>query len=508
NKTARSPILQFCAGVQDRSTGHLVLEELSMQKRTISKPYKSTWESVTQHPNPNWFQDAKFGIYFHWGPYSVPAFQNEWYSHWMYQPGHPINKHHVDTYGPLDQFGYKDFIPMFTAEKFDPDAWVSLFKKAGARFVGPVTEHADGFAMWDSALTEWNAAKMGPKRDIVGEMEKAVRQEGLKFITTLHHQWLYAWYPTLDANTDASLPAYRDLYGPPLPRSAFEMAEDKPSVLADAAFNQRWLSRATEVVDKYEPDLVYFDNKLNILADRTLTDFLSHYYNRAQAWGRDVVTTYKFEEFQVGAGMLDLERSRMRDSQPFPWLTDDSIDWESWCHVQDPNYKSTHRLITFLIDVVSKNGCVLLNVTPTAEGEIPEPVQQRLLDMGKWLALNGEAIYDTRPWKIYGEGNQEIVEGHLSERQNRDATSEEIRFTQRDNLLYAVILDWPEDHRVRIKSLPAGSVFVDAIESIHLLGHDLPLSWSRDSNGLHAQLPVQRPCDYAYVLKIKLDMNQ
>ena len=183
--------------------------------------YKPVWDSLTQHSDPQWFADAKFGIYFHWGPHSVPAYKTEWYSHYMYVPGHACNKYHLETFGSLDRFGYKDFIPMFKAEKFDPDAWAALFKKAGARFAGPVAEHADGFAMWDSDLTEWNVAKMGPKRDIVGEMRKAIRKQGMKFITTLHHQWLYAWYPTMDPNTDASNPAYRDLYGPPTPRSAF-----------------------------------------------------------------------------------------------------------------------------------------------------------------------------------------------------------------------------------------------------------------------------------------------
>ncbi|MFC1763310.1 alpha-L-fucosidase, partial [Planctomycetota bacterium] len=388
-----------------QSQRRTVPSQSSFQTKKASKRYESSWESVTQHPDPDWFRDAKFGIYFHWGPYSVPAHKTEWYSHWMYQPGHPINKHHVETYGPLDEFGYKDFIPMFTAEKFDPDSWVRLFKKAGARFAGPVAEHADGFAMWDSDLTDWNAVKMGPKRDIVAAMEKAIRKQGLKFITTLHHQWLYAWYPTQDPNIDASNPAYRDLYGPPAPRAAFDGARKDPAMRPGADFNERWLSRAKEVVDKYQPDLVWFDNKLSILEEKTLTDFLSHYYNQATVWDREVITTYKGTEFKEGAGILDLERARMRDMKPFPWLVDDSIDWNAWCHVNNPRYKTTNRLIDFLVDVVSKNGCLLLNITPTAAGEIPMPVQERLLAMGQWLDLNGEAIYESRPWKIYGEGS-------------------------------------------------------------------------------------------------------
>ena len=151
--------------------------------------YCAVWESLQKHETPDWFLDAKFGIYCHWGPYSVPAHKTEWYSHWMYVEDNPIRKYHEETYGPLNEFGYKDFIPMFTAEKFNADEWAQLFKKAGAQFAGPVTEHADGFAMWDSKLTKWNAAQMGPKRDIVGEMAEAIRKQNMKFIATFHHHW-------------------------------------------------------------------------------------------------------------------------------------------------------------------------------------------------------------------------------------------------------------------------------------------------------------------------------
>ena len=474
-----------------------------MNMGCVQQRYKPEWASLVQHPDPQWFADAKFGIYFHWGPYSVPAYKTEWYSHYMYVPGHACNKYHIETYGPLDKFGYKDFIPIFKAEKFDPDAWAALFKKAGARFAGPVAEHADGFAMWDSDLTEWNAARMGPKRDIVGEMQKAVRKQDMKFIATLHHQWLYAWYPTMDPNTDAGDPANRCFYGPPAPRSAFCGSDRNPDPMPDAAFSQRWLSRATEVVDKYKPDLVWFDNKLHILEQQVIRQFLSHYYNSALSWNRDVVATYKHKDFADGAGILDLERSRMSEAQDFPWLTDDSIDWGSWCNVQDPDYKSTDRLIDTLVDIVSKNGCMLLNITPTAQGEIPQPVQDRLLEMGEWLSLNGEAIYETRPWKIYGEGPTKVVEGHLSERKNKDATAEDIRFTTKSDTLYAIVLGWPADGVVRIKSLGISKNLMSDITSIELLGYRGSIEWARRVESLEVKMPNRKPCDHAFVLVIR-----
>ena len=457
----------------------------SVEKPEEKIVFEPTWESMKQFQVPDWFRDAKFGIYFHWGPYSVPAHETEWYSHWMYQPGHPIRKYHEETFGPLSEFGYKDFIPLFTAEKFDADAWVDLFVKAGARFAGPVTEHADGFAMWDSELTGVDAMDMGPKRDIVGEMAAAIRKTDMKFITTFHHQWLYAWYTTWDENTDTRDPQWKDLYGPIVPPTAWAMAREVIEPMPGPEFNARWHDRLIEVIDKYEPDLIYFDNKLDIIDTTYTLDFLSYYYNKGQEWGKDVMITYKFTDIPAWSGVLDLERARMSEKKEFPWLTDDSVDWGSWCNVSDPDYKSTNRLIDFLVDVVSKNGCVLLNITPTAQGEIPQPVQDRLLEIGQWLKINGEAIYDTRPWTLYGEGPAEVVDGHLSERQNKDNTAEDIRFTVNGKMLYAIVLDIPSEDRLTIRSLVEANGFdAGAVKGIRLLGSEEPVKWSAAETGL------------------------
>mgnify|MGYP003387905621 CR=1 FL=1 len=463
--------------------------------------YQPTWESTKKHETPDWFLDAKFGIYFHWGPYSVPAHKTEWYSIWMYKEGHPIRKHHEETYGPLHEFGYKDFIPMFTAEHFDPQEWAELFKKSGAKFAGPVTEHADGFAMWDSDVTKWNAADMGPKRDIVGEMAKAIRNQDMKFIATFHHQWKYAWYPTWNESTDASNPAYADLYGPKVPKGTFQMAHPVKDgdLLPDQKFNDEWLAKITEVVDKYEPDLVYFDNKMDIIQEKTRLDFLSYYYNAGVKQARDVVVTYKFHDLAEGSAVLDLERSRMSEKKDFPWLTDDSIDWDSWSHTVDPNYKSTNRLIDFLVDVVSKNGGVLLNITPTAQGIIPQEVRTRLLEMGEWLAINGEAIYDTRPWHIYGEGPAEVTEGHLSEHKNPDNTAKDIRFTTNGDNLYATVLAWPSEP-IAIRALAKGSA---TISKIRLLGSDEVLTWQQQEQALVINVPKNKVGKHAFIFEIK-----
>ena len=393
----------------------------------------------------------------------------------------------------------------FNPVKFDADEWVALFKKAGAKFAGPVTEHADGFAMWDSELTQFDAMDMGPKRDVVGEMEKAIRDQGLKFVTTFHHQWLYAWYPTWDASTGTADPEYSDLYGPVVPYTAWVMAREEPVPMPDEDFNKRWHSRVIEVIDKYQPDLIYFDNKLDLIDSTYRLDFLSYYYNQAHNWDRDVLVTYKFTDLKPWAGVLDVERARMSDLKDFPWLTDDSVDWGSWCNVSDPDYKSTDRLIDFLVDVVSKNGCVLLNVTPTAEGEIPEPVKERLLEMGQWLELNGEAIYGTRPWKVFGEGPAEVVEGHLSERQNPDNTAEDIRFTQKDKHLYAILLGIPNDLNVTIQSLNQDNgITTDMIQSVRLLGSDQEIKWEKADPGMSFTLTARPQLQHAMIFRIEL----
>ena len=482
----------------------MMLAVLATSCTEAEKPqkYEANWDSLKKYEVPEWWKNAKFGIYFHWGPYSVPAHKTEWYSHWMYEEGNKIREYHEKTYGNLKDFGYKDFIPMFKAEKFNADEWAKLFKEAGAQFAGPVAEHADGFAMWDTDLTRWNSVDMGPKKDIVKLMGDAVRKQGMKYIITYHRHWLYAWYPTWDKSTDAGDPKYAGLYGPYVPKGSFKMGEKVPTAYPDDKFNQEWLDRLNELMDKYEPDIIWFDNKMNIIGEKYRMLFLANFYNNAEKWGKEVVCTYKAKDMAEGSAVLDLERSRMSEMKPFPWLTDDSIDWDSWCYIDAARYKTTNRLIDFLVDVVSKNGAVLLNINPKANGEIPSETKERLLQMGQWLKLNGEAIYNSRPWEIYGEGPQKIVEGHLSEDKNGDAVAEDIRFTQRDGQLYAISLGWPESGKLTIKTFKKGNPYMNEFKSVSMLGSDESLKFEQTEEGLVVTFPAEKPCDYAHVLKI------
>lgn len=492
------------------AVGMLAVSALSVnaatqQKDQVPEQFEPTWMSLQKYQVPEWWKDMKLGIYFHWGPYSVPAKKTEWYSHWMYWDGHPLRKYHEEKYGSLDKFGYKDFIKDFKGEHFDAAEWVKLFKEAGAQFAGPCAEHADGFAMWDSDLTKWDAVDMGPKRDVVAEMRKAVLDADMKFVVTYHRHWLYAWYPTWNKNTDAGDPKYAGLYGPKTARDGFEMGltTTQKKHFPDNKFNQEWLDRLEELMDKYEPDVIWFDNKMDIIGEDYRQKFLADYYNKAKKWGKEVVCTYKSKDMAVGSAVLDLERSRMADKQDFPWLTDDSIDWGAWCHVDDPHYKTTNRLIDFLVDVVSKNGAVLLNVTPRADGVMPEGVVTRLKELGAWMRTNGEAIYGCRTWKVYGEGPQKIVEGHLSERKNKDAVAEDIRFTTNNGKLYATSLAWPANNKLTIRTLKKGNKYLtEKITGVRLVGDNQKIRFKQTDKGLELRLPKKHNGAHAFVFEI------
>jgi alpha-L-fucosidase len=470
-----------------------------------------SWRALGTHVTPQWFRDAKFGIYTHWGVYCVPACGKNatWYPYYMYREGNPQYDHHMKTYGGPAKFGYKDFIPMFEAEKFDPDEWAELFKKAGARFAGPVGEHHDGFAMWDSKLTEWNAAKMGPKRDVVGELERAIRGQNMRFLIALHHAENWWFYPHWEAELDVSDPRYAGLYGPNhnqewargIPASETRDGEwelqDKPS----KDYLDRWAAKTREVVDKYRPDMLWFDNGLRLIQEQYKREMLAYYYDRATEWGKGVVVTYKHHDLAPGAGVADLELGRMGELTYNEWITDTSVDDQgAWGYVQDAGVKPVTALVHNLVDNVSKNGYMLLNVGPKPNGEIPEPAKECLLGIGKWLEVNGEAIFDTTPWMIYGEGPTQMKRtGHFSERDEVDYTAKDIRITAKDNVLYATCLGWPVSE-VTIESFK--TLYPSEIRSVEMLGVDAKLEWSLTGDGLKVKPPSDRPCEHAYVFKI------
>lgn len=479
------------------------------------KPYQPTWKSLCSHAVPEWFRDAKFGIYTHWGPYTVPAYggnsealcgrgsyNGAWYPRYMYDPNHSNGIYHAKTYGDPSTFGYKDLIPLWTAEKFDPEEWVDLFKDAGARFVGPTSQLHDGFALWDSKVNRWNSRAMGPKRDIMGEIAGAARGAGLRFVATFHHAYQWFFYQLARGKgLDLDDPAFEDLY------IRAHSEKDMP----DKAYHDRWRDQIFEVIDQYSPDLIWFDFCLKWIRDDYKREFLAYYFNRAAKKGQDVVVTYKNEDLPAGSGVFDLEVGKMNDLCLFPWLTDTSVDCVprgNWAYSRSAAFKSPERIIHNLVDMVSKNGQLLLNVGPRADGSIPEGARQVLKKVGAWLRINGEAIYNTRPWYVAGEGpTKSAVDmskgGHFNETGEPRYCAHDIRFTAGGGALYATCLGVPGDE-VFINTFKE-RVHPDAIRQVTMLGVEGPLAWRHDPDeGLIIQAPRRKPSEYANTFKIEM----
>lgn len=472
--------------------------------------FRPDWGSLSKFEVPEWYKNAKFGIFIHWGVYSVPSFGSEWYPREMYLKGSEINKHHVEKYGPLTQFGYKDFIPMFKAEHYDPQAWAKLFKDAGANYVVPVFEHHDGFTMYDSGLSDWTAKKMGPKRDLVGELAVAVRAQGMHLGASSHrieHDWF------MDGGreqlSDVNDPKYAALYGPAemqvknSPTSGDEVLEDDWTYVSPK-YAEDWVARSAEIVQKYHPDIMYYDWWIGQASIRPyLAKFAAYYYNESTKHGQQGLINFKYKAMEDHSGVLDLERGQLSEIHPTYWQTDTSVSNKSWGYIENDTFKTPDFIVHQLVDIVSKNGNLLLNIGPRPDGTIPQEVQQVLLAVGAWLKINGDAVYGTRPYKIYGEGPTKVKPGAFHDTDTLNYTAEDFRFTTKGNNLYAIEYEWPSDEEAVVKTLATGSTLDSRkVTSVQLLGSDEKLGFTQAEDGLHIHLP-EKPADQpAYTFRI------
>lgn len=480
----------------------------SKTKQTETVKYEENWESLQNYEIPQWMKDAKFGIFIHWGPNSVAELHTDWYARWMYFDKGNINHttgeyssnkphaayfHHKEKFGDHKDIGYKDIIPMWTMEMFNAEEWVSLFKKAGAQYVIPVAEHHDGFAIYESSITPYNAAAMGPKRDVFKELADEIKKQGLIFGASSHLAFNWNFY-NQQGYFDTGNPKYAALYAPQHKHHAKVSKE----WLADT-----WWPRTKEIIDKYNPDIFWFDFYIDreefVPYHKKLA---AYYYNTGVARDKDVVLQTKnlhFESYQKGTHMLDLERSKSDKILKSYWQTDTSIGKNSWYYAKNWIPKSAQELIADLVDIVSKNGCLLLNIGPKADGTIPDDQKKTLLDMGKWLNINGEAIYGAAHWEVFGEGPTKTATGHLSEDKNKGFTQEDIRFTTKDGNLYAAILV-PPTKDIDIKYLNTSNL---KIESVELLGYNGDIQFEQSVEKLNIKLPADANLEYAWVFKIK-----
>ena len=438
-----------------------------------SGAYEPTWESIEKHPVPDWFHNAKFGIFIHWGVYAVPGWAPlgeyaEWYPRRMYDEGSATYKYHKEKYGPPDEFTYADFIPMFKAEKWDPDRWAELFDEIGARYVVPVGEHHDGFAMWDSDLTEYDAADMGPERDIIGELGRACRDRGMKYGPSYHRMMNY--------------------YDPSNPTKAF----GNPHYTSDGPkpkFVEGWQARWRELCDKYQPDLMWWDGDWMAPVETWKSkQMVAEYYNLAREWGKEVLVNDRLGQVRGKRGDFYTQEYEYgikgQKILPHKWESCRGVGHSFGYNRQEgpEDYSTTRGLVTKLIDTVSKNGNLLLNVGPKANGVIPEVQRQRLRGIGQWLDVNGEAIFGTRPWKTYGE--------------------EGVRFTRKGDSVYAVCMGWPGTEAT-LGALGFDSEHAPGnVSSVRMLGSDEKLSWSQEADGLKVKTPDKQPCQHAFTFKI------
>ncbi|MFI3248574.1 MAG: alpha-L-fucosidase [Rikenellaceae bacterium] len=454
---------------------------------------------------PDWFTDSKLGIFIHYGVYTVPAYGSEWYARWMYTEGSKIHQFHEETFGPVTEFGYKDFIPMFQAPKFNADEWAALFKESGAKYVVPVAEHHDGFAMYDSAWNEWNSVDMGPHKDFVGELSKSVKAAGLHFGLSSHraeNPWFYnegMKFPSDVRDTDCTL------YGQRLERPEGQgmTAEYGRYPGSNEESREQWLLHMYELIDLYEPELIWFDWTVGKYPFQpTFYKFMAYYYNSALDWGKEVVVNTK-----VGFGdniqVFDIERGKSERIRHFTWQTDTSIGNKSWSYTPDEENKTPNHVIDDFVDIVAKNGNLLLNVGPKLEGTITEEQASVLRSLGGWLEVNGEAIYNTRHWVRWGEGEAKATAGYMTDRVATEYSYSDIRYTMNNDNLYAIALAWEPNAKVTLKSLAADCGKDLTVTSVELLGSDETIEWSQDAKGLNITFPATAPSDYAHAFRIK-----
>ncbi len=470
--------------------------------------FKPTADSLKTYQTPAWFRDAKFGIWAHWGPQAVPR-SGDWYARFMYVPGHPHYAHHLKHYGHPSERGYKDILPLWKAEKFDPEALMDLYVAAGAKYFVSMGVHHDNFDLWKSRHHRWNALAMGPRRDIVGAWRDAARRRGVRFGVSEHlgasHNWFYPshqydqFWPKMGVDYDGADPQYADFYHP----KHDEPFKGNPDTwyTTDPAFHKVWFNRIRDLIDAYEPDLLYSDGGLPF--GEVGRSLVAHYYNSsiAKHGGVDVVYNCKAlgsGEFYPEACVQDVERGVMSGINPLPWQTDTSNG--DWFFTDGDTYKTAPDVIRMLADIVSKNGNLLLNVALYPEGNLPPESQTLLSELAHWMGTNAEAIHGTRPWAVYGEGPTETTAGAFKE--SAAYTAQDIRFTTKGDALYAITLGEPRG-RVTIAALGRNAGHERrAVQSVRLLGVAEPLQFQQTDAALLIDLPARMPTRHAGAFRI------
>lgn len=454
--------------------------------------FKDDWSSLVRHEVPSWFRDAKFGIFIHWGVYSVPAFGSEWYPRNMYDRSTKEFEHHRKVWGEHRDFGYKDFIELFKAERFDPAAWAALFAESGARYVVPVAEHHDGFQMYASDISGWNSLEMGPKRNVLRELTEKFLELGLIPGASSHRaeHWFFMEHcRDFDSGADPDDP--RSLYHPAVRIDSTTALDANPE--PGREHMEDWLARTCEIIDRYRPRLLYFDWWIEQKAFKPyLRKLMAYYYNRANEWGIEAVITYKHDAAAFGSAVVDVERGQFEDTMHFPWQTCTSMGRLSWGYTEDNVFKDAEEILQNLVDVVSKNGNLLLNIGPKADGTITEEETENLLEIGAWLKKNGEAIYGSRPWWYSSEGPTKVPGGFFTDKRKIEYTTADVRYTTAEGNIYAIAMKRSRDGRYsfeRLRRNPPEKCegFLGLVDKVVCLETGQECRFEIDDEGLHLQ---------------------
>jgi len=463
-------------------------------------PFKGTRESLQSYKVPDWYRDAKFGIWAHWGPQSAPE-QGDWYARNMYIEGSPQYQWHKEHFGPQSKVGFKDVIPTFKGEKFDPEHLLDLYQKAGAKYFVSMGVHHDNFDMWNSKHTRWNAVNMGPKKDVVGLFRQAALKRGMKFGVS-EHLWIsWKWFGTShDADKagefagvpyDGTDPKNFDLYHDLTNNYPKDFSWDDVNI--PDTWKRHWFDRIKDLVDSYQPDLLYTDGAMPF--EEYGMNLVAHLYNSKP---EAVYTSKRQEDCETGTCVLDFERGLPDAIHPNPWQTDTCVG--EWHYKRDVRYKTPKTVIDMLVDIVSRNGNLLLNFPLPGSGEPDSRELAIVSEITKWMSVNSEGIYGTRPYKIFGEGpSTEEKAGPFNEKGRKDLTAQDIRYTTKGKTLYAFVMGWPGAQAV-VPSLTESAVHA---RNVQLLGHKGRVKWRQDANGLTVALPVEKPSDYAVAFKIE-----
>ena len=530
---------------QLRAAGSLVPNSPSIAP--IKGPFKPTWDSLSKYQIPAWFRNAKFGMWAHWGPQCEPE-DGDWYARYMYVQGSDQYNFHVKKYGHPSKFGFKDVIHQWTADQWDPESIVSLYKKTGARYFMAMANHHDNLDLYNSKYQpNWNSTKLGPKKDIIGGWEKAARANGLPFGVSVHAAHAWSWYETAQ-QSDKTGPLAGVPYDGKLtkadgkgqwwegldPQELYTQNHPLSEGWEDArrlhkqwnwgdgvcepskAFIEQFYNRTIDLIDSYNPDLIYFDDTalpFHPISDAGLR-IAAHLYNKSiQDKGQleAVIFGKILDELQRQCMVWDIEKGQSNEIEPLAWQTDTCIGgWHYSREIYDKKrYKSAKTGIHILSDVVSKNGNLLLNIPVRGNGSIDEQELAIVEEIGQWMRTYSEAIYDTRPWKVFGEGPAiddapPLSRQGFNEKRSKPYTPEDIRFTAKGDLIYAIALAYPENHQLTIKSMREGSLYLKkSISKVSLVGGESSLKFSVNAEGLHVQLPENRPSlDYTVVLNI------